>query len=107
MHIEEGHDAFREDWIWLGAEKAVDLNSYMSVERALATCGVSGVGELCDDHADGRSSEGQGDEHEPEPLLSFTKVHVAYRTVKSLFMSTALMNVMNRTLELGISAVLS
>jgi hypothetical protein len=64
----------------------------MSVDSALATCGVSGVGELCDDHADGRSSEGYGDEHEPEPLSSFTEVHVAYTTVKSLFMSTALLN---------------
>jgi hypothetical protein len=69
-------------------------------------CGVSGVGELCDDNADGRRCEGYGNEHEPEPLLSFTEVHSAYRTVKSLFMSAALMNVMNRTFELGISAVL-
>jgi hypothetical protein len=57
LHIEEGHDAFWEDWIWLGAEKAADLNSYMSVDSALATCGVYGVGELCIDHTDGRSSE--------------------------------------------------
>jgi hypothetical protein len=48
-----------------------------------------------------------GDEHEPQPLLSFTEVHVAYRTVKSLFMYTALLNVINRIFELGISAVLS
>jgi len=44
--------------MWLGAEKDVELNSYMSVDSAFATCGVSGVGDLCDDHADGRSSEG-------------------------------------------------
>ena len=58
FHIEEGRDAFHEDWMWLGAEKDVELNSYMSVDSAFATCGVSGVGDLCDDHADGRSSEG-------------------------------------------------
>lgn len=91
----------------LVAEKAVDLNSYVSVDSALATCGVSGVGVLCDDHADGRSSEGCGDEHEPEPLSSLTEAHAANKTVKSLFMSTAFMNMMNTTFELGISAVLS
>jgi len=107
LHIEEGHDASLEDWTRLGAEKAIDLNTYMSVDSALAMCGVSGVGELCDDHADRRSSEGYGDEREPEPLLSFAEVRAAYRTAKSLFMSTALLNVMNRTFELGISAVLS
>jgi len=64
----------------------------MSLDSALATCDVSGVSELCDDHADGRSSEGYGDEHDPELLSSFTEVHVAYQTVKSLFMSTALFN---------------
>jgi hypothetical protein len=41
LHIEEGHDAFHEDWIWLGAEKGVDLNSsYVSVDSALAMYGV-------------------------------------------------------------------
>jgi hypothetical protein len=64
----------------------------VSVDSALATCGVSGVSELCDDHVDGGSSEGYGDEHDPELLSSFTEVHVAYRTVKSLFMSTTLFN---------------
>lgn len=92
--------------MWLVAEKAVELSSYVSVDSAFATCGVSGVGELCDDHADGRSSEGQGDEHEPEPLSRFTEAHAAYRIVKSLFMFTALINVMNRTFEPGIRVVL-
>jgi len=99
MHIEEGRDAFHEDWIWLDAEKVVDLNSYVSVDSVLAMCGVSGFGELCVDHTDGRSSEGYGDEHEPESLLSFTEERGAYRTVTFLFMSTALLNVMNRIFE--------
>jgi hypothetical protein len=84
---EEEDDAFQEGCIWPGAEKDVDLNFHVSVDNELATCGISGIDELCDVHEVG-SSEGEEeeDECEAEPLLSFTTVYLAYETAKSFLM---------------------
>jgi hypothetical protein len=34
---EEEDDVFDKDWIWLGAEKETDFNSYRSLDSRLAT----------------------------------------------------------------------
>jgi hypothetical protein len=81
----EEEDAFHEDWIRLGAKKDVDFSAYVSVDNELATCGVSSINELCDDHKGGGSGGDEGDEREPEPVLSFAEVHAACETVKSFF----------------------
>jgi hypothetical protein len=83
----EENDAFHKDWIRLGAEKDVDFSSYVSVDNELATCGISSIDELCDDCEGGGSGEEdeEGDEHEPEPVPSFTEAHAAFETVKSFF----------------------
>jgi hypothetical protein len=47
--IADGDETFHENWIWLGTEVHVDWSSYVSVEAEVATCGVSSIGELCDD----------------------------------------------------------
>ena len=85
--IIEQDDAFLEGWMWPGDEKNFDLIFHKYVVSELATCGISGIDELCDD-SDVGSSEGEeeGYECETEPVLSFSKVHSAYETAKSFFM---------------------
>jgi len=51
---------------------------------------------LCGDCEGGGSSEEEG--YDPEPMLSITRVHTAYETVKSFFYTTALSSMMNRSL---------
>jgi hypothetical protein len=63
---------------------------------------------LCEDHGGGRSSEEEEevDKCEPEPLPSFTEVHSAYETVKSVFHMHST-GKHDGQFELGIGAVLS
>jgi hypothetical protein len=49
--------------------------------RNLATCSISSIEKLCDHHeCDGSREEEEGENREPEQLLSFTKLHAAYET---------------------------
>lgn len=41
--------------MWLGDEKNFDLSFHKCVVSELATCGISGIDELCDDSDVGRS----------------------------------------------------
>jgi len=84
----EQDDAFQEGWLWLGDEKKFDASFHKSVVSELATCGILGIDELCDDSEVGTSEgEEEGYECEAEPALSFTKVHSAYETAISFFMN--------------------
>jgi hypothetical protein len=49
----------------------------LSIDGEFATCGVSGISELYNDHGGSRSSEEEEevDKCEPEPLANFTEVH--------------------------------
>lgn len=76
----EQDDAFQEGWVWLGDEKNFDLSFHKSVVSELATCGISGIDELCDDSEAGSNGEDEGYECEAEP------VHSAYETAMSFFM---------------------
>jgi len=83
----EQDDAFQEGWMWLGDEKNFDLSFHKSVVSELATCGISGIDELCGDSEVGSiEGEEEGYESEAESVQSFTKVHSSYETVISFFM---------------------
>jgi hypothetical protein len=60
---------------------------------------------LCGDCEGGASSEEQ--ECNPETILSITRVHTAYETVKSFFYTTALTSMKNRSFEHEIGTVSS
>ena len=70
----------------LGDEKNFDLSFHTSVVSALATCGISGIDELCDDsEAGSNEGEEEGYESEAEPVQSFSKVHSGNETAISFF----------------------
>jgi hypothetical protein len=57
----------------------------------LAKFSVPNISELCDDCKGGRSNKKDaGNKHKPEPIPSTTEAHAAYKTVKLLFLHSAL-----------------
>jgi hypothetical protein len=77
-------DAFHENWIQLGPDN-VDCTPCISVVSDHAVCGFSSIYKLYNDYVGGESmgKMNRGEEHDLEPLPSFTEMHASFETVKS------------------------
>jgi hypothetical protein len=87
MANDGGDDDFGQDWEELcGAEK-YDFQNYVSVDRDVATSGVSTVEELCEAYASTRSVEEKNkeDENEEDMVPSFAKTYEALEKVRTFF----------------------
>jgi hypothetical protein len=77
-------DDFSQDWQELCRAQKYDFQSYVSVERHVATSGVETVEELCEAFGSTRSVE-EEDENEQVMVPSFTKTYEALQKVKAFF----------------------
>jgi hypothetical protein len=79
-------DDFGQDWEELCRAQKYDFQSYVSVDRHVATSGIETVEELCEVFGSARSveEEDEEDENEQEMVLSFTETYEALQKVKSV-----------------------
>jgi hypothetical protein len=82
MANDDDHD-FSQDWEEQFRDKKYNFQSYISVDRHVATSGVETAEELCKAFGSTRSVE--EDENEQEMMLSFTKTYEALQKVKAFF----------------------
>ena len=76
-------DDFGQDWEELCRAQKYDFQSYVSVDRHVATSGVGTVEELCEAFWSTRSVE--EDENEQEMVPSFAETYEALQKVKVFF----------------------
>jgi hypothetical protein len=75
-------DDFGQDWEELCRAEKYDFQSYVSVDRHVATSGVEIVEELCEAFGSTRSVE-EEDEDEQEMVPSFAETYEALQKVKA------------------------
>jgi hypothetical protein len=78
---------FGQDWEELCGAQKYDFQNYVSVDRDVATCGVSTVEELCEAYGSTRSVEEKNkeDEKEQDMMPSFAETYKALEKVKAFF----------------------
>jgi hypothetical protein len=77
-------DDFDQDWEELSTAQKYDFQSYVSVDRHVATSGVETVEEMCEAFWSTRSVE-EDDENEQEVVPSFAETYEALQKVKAFF----------------------
>ena len=77
-------DDFGQDWEELCRAQKYDFQSYVSVDRHVATSGVETVEELCEAFWSTRSVE-EEDENEHEMVPNFAETYEALHKVKVFF----------------------
>jgi len=77
-------DVFGQDWEELCRAQKYDFQSYISVDRHVATSGVETVEELCEAFGSTRSVE-EEDENEQEMVPSLAETYEALQKVKAFF----------------------
>jgi hypothetical protein len=71
-------DDFDQDWEELCRDQICDFQNYVSVDRDVATSGVSTVEELCEAYVSTRSvEENKEDEKEEDMVPSFAETYEA------------------------------
>jgi hypothetical protein len=80
-------DDFGQDWEKQCRAQKYDFQSYVSVDRHVATSGIETVEELCKAFGSTRSveEEDKEDENEQEMVLSFAETYKALKEVKAFF----------------------
>ena len=80
-------DDFGQDWEELCRAQKYDFQSYVSVDRHVATSGVETVEELCEAFGSTWSveEEDEEDKNEQEMVPSFTETYEALQKVKAFF----------------------
>ena len=73
---DDDDDDFGQDWEELCRAQKYDFQSYVSVDRHVATSGVETVEELCETFGSTRSVE-EEDENEQEMVPSFIETYKA------------------------------
>jgi hypothetical protein len=81
---DDDDDDFGQDWEELCTAQKYDFQSYISMDRHVATNGVETVEELCEAFGSTRSLEEQ-DENEQEMVPSFTETYEALQKLKAFF----------------------
>jgi hypothetical protein len=81
MANDDDDDYFGQDWEELCRAQKCDFQSYVSVDRHVATSGVETVEELCEAFGSTRSVE-EEDKNEQEMVPRLTKL---YKKVKAFF----------------------
>jgi hypothetical protein len=81
---DDDDDSFGQDWEELCRAQKYDFQSYVSVDRHVATSGVETVEELCEAFRFTRSVE-EEDENEQEMVPSFAGTYEALQKVKAFF----------------------
>ena len=76
MANDDDDDGFGQDWEELCRAQKYDFQSYVSVDRHVATTGVETVEELCETFGSARSVE-EEDENEQEMVPSFIETYKA------------------------------
>ena len=76
MANDDDDDDFGQDWEELCRAQKYDFQSYVSVDRHVATSGVETVEELCETFGSARSVE-EEDENEQEMVPSFIETYKA------------------------------
>ena len=84
MANDDDDDYFGQDWEELCTAQKYDFQSYVSVDRHVATSGVKTVEELCEAFGYPRSGE-EEDENEQETVPSFAENYEALQKVKAFF----------------------
>jgi hypothetical protein len=77
-------DDFGQDWEELCRAQKYDFQSYVSVDRHVATSGVETVEELCEAFGSARSVE-EEDENEQGMMHSFAETYEVLQKVKAFF----------------------
>jgi ribosomal protein S19E (S16A) len=78
------YNDFGQGWEELCRAQKYDFQSYVSVDRHVATSGVETVEELCEVFGSTRSVE-EEDENEQEMVPSFAETYEALQKVKAFF----------------------
>jgi hypothetical protein len=88
MANDDEDDDFGQDWEELCRAQKYDFQSYVSVDRHVATSGVETVEELCKALGSTRSGEEENeeDENEQEMVLSFAETYEALQKFKHFSM---------------------
>jgi hypothetical protein len=81
---------FGQDWEELCRAQKYDFHSYVTVDRDVATSGISTVEELCETYGSTRSVEDKNkeDENVQDMVLSFAETNKALEKIKEFFMHT-------------------
>jgi hypothetical protein len=84
---DDDDDDFGQDWEELCRAHKYDFQNYVSVDRDVATSGVSTVEELCAAYGSTRSVEGKNkeDEKEQDMVPSIAETYEALEKVKAFF----------------------
>jgi hypothetical protein len=77
---------FGQDWEELCGAQKYDFQNYVSVDRDVATSGVSTVEELCE--ARSVEENNKGDENEEDMVPSFAETYEALEKVRTFSMHT-------------------
>jgi hypothetical protein len=86
MANDDDDDTFGQDWEELCRTQKYDFQSYVSVDRHVATSGIETVEELCEAFGSTRSVEEEDeDKNEQEMVLSFAETYEALQKVKAFF----------------------
>jgi ribosomal protein S19E (S16A) len=80
-------DDFGKDWEELCGAQKYDFQNYISVDRDVATSGISTVEELCEAYGSTRSvkEKNKEDENEQDMVPSFTEAYEALEKVREFF----------------------
>jgi hypothetical protein len=82
---DDDDDSFGQDWEELCRAQKYDFQSYVSVDRHVATSGIETVEELCEAFRSTRSVE-EEDENEQEMVPSFAETYEALQKLKRFSM---------------------
>jgi hypothetical protein len=87
MVSDDNDNDFGQDWEELCRAQKYDFQSYVSVDRHVATSGVETVEELCEAFGSTRrgEEEDEEDENEQEMVPSFAETYEALQKVKVFF----------------------
>jgi hypothetical protein len=87
MANDDGDDDFGQHWEELCGTQKYDFHNYVSVDRDVATSGVSTVEELCEAYGSTRSVEDKNkeDENVQDMVQSFAETYEALEKVKAFF----------------------
>jgi hypothetical protein len=77
-------DDFGQDWEEMCRAQKYDFQSYVSVDRHVATSGIETVEELCEAFGSTRSVD-EEDENEQAMVASFAETYEALQKVKAFF----------------------
>jgi hypothetical protein len=85
--IDDDDDDFGQDWEELCRAQKYDFQNYVSVDRDVATSGVSTVVELCDASGSTRRVEEKNkeDKNEQHMVPSFAETYEALEKVRAFF----------------------